>query len=171
VTPDTIFRILSDSDGGLFGDRPIARRDELLGNALQSARQRLAKLLGPDQKQWSWGRLHTIQFRHALDLRPGAKTLLDPDPVSRPGDEHTVNATGYEGDSWNQVSGASYREILDAADWDRSVAVNTPGQSGQPESPHYADLLPLWDAGQYFPLLYSRQAVESQTLDRLTLEP
>jgi len=55
-----------------------------------------------------------------------------------------VNATGTYGDTWEQVSGASYREILDTSDWDQSVAVNTPGQSGQPGSPHYSDLMPLW---------------------------
>ena len=67
--------------------------------------------------------------------------------------------------------GASYREILDTSDWDQSVAVNTPGQSGQPGSPHYSDLMPLWDAGRYFPLLYSRKAVEAETTERLVLEP
>jgi penicillin amidase len=82
-----------------------------------------------------------------------------------------VNATGYYGGSFDQVSGASYREILDTSDWDRSVAVNTPGQSGQPGSTHYSDLLPLWDQGKYFPLAYSKEAVEKVTTDRLTLTP
>ncbi|HEX4594201.1 MAG TPA: penicillin acylase family protein, partial [Bryobacteraceae bacterium] len=107
----------------------------------------------------------------ALDQQPDAKDVLDLGPLSRPGDEYTVNATGAYGDSWEQVSGASYREILDTSDWDRSVAVNTPGQSGQPGSPHYSDLMPLWDAGRYFPLLYSRKAVEAETTDRLVLNP
>jgi penicillin amidase len=115
--------------------------------------------------------LHTVHFRHALDQQPGAKDLLDLGTLSRPGDEYTVNATGTDGDSWEQVSGASYREILDTSDWDQSVAVNTPGQSGQPGSPHYSDLMELWDAGHYFPLLYSRKAVESETTDRLVLQP
>ena len=33
------------------------------------------------------------------------------------------------------------------------VAINTPGQSGDPFSPHYRDLFPLWAAGDYVPLL------------------
>jgi penicillin amidase len=81
-----------------------------------------------------------------------------------------VNSTYFEGGSFTQEGGASYREILDTSDWDRSVAVNTPGQSGQPGSPHYSDLLPLWDEGRYFPLLYSREAVERETKDRLLLD-
>ncbi len=178
LPPNTVLRILTNpgtdfSNKNLFstGDNPLAARDQLLMDTLRSARKELEKLLGPDASQWSWGKLHTVHFRHALDQKPGAKDLLDLGTLSRPGDEYTVNATGAYGDSWEQVSGASYREILDTSNWDQSVAVNTPGQSGQPSSPHYSDLMPLWDAGRYFPLLYSREAVEAETTDRLVLEP
>jgi penicillin amidase len=172
LPPNTVLRILTNPGKDLFfaGDNPLAVRDELLVDTLQSARKDLAKLLGPEASQWSWGNLHKVHFRHALDQQPGARDLLDLGPLSRPGDEYTVNATSY-GDSWEQLEGASYREILDTSDWDQSVAVNTPGQSGQPGSPHYSDLMPLWDSGRYFPLLYSRKAVEAETTDRLVLEP
>ena len=36
------------------------------------------------------------------------------------------------------------------------MATNVPGQSGQPGSPFYGNLLPLWERGEYFPLAYSR---------------
>ena len=36
------------------------------------------------------------------------------------------------------------------------MVTNVPGQSGQPESPFYGNLLPLWDRGEYFPLVYTR---------------
>jgi len=171
LPPNTVLRLLTNPDKDLFGGNPRAGRDQILADTLKSARQELEKLMGRDASQWSWGKLHTVHFRHALDQQPGAKDLFDLGPLSRPGDEYTVNATGAYGDSWEQVSGASYREILDTSDWDQSVAVNTPGQSGQPGSPHYSDLLPLWSAGRYFPLLYSRKAVEDETTDRLVLEP
>jgi penicillin amidase len=149
----------------------LSTRSQLLADSLKSARQQLAKLLGPDPEQWTWGKLHTVRFRHSLDLQLGAKDLFDLGPLARPGDEYTVNSTGGREDSWDQAYGASYREIIDTSDWDRSLAVNTPGQSGQPGSPHYSDLMQLWDEGHYFPLLYSRKAVEAATTDRLALEP
>ena len=70
-----------------------------------------------------------------------------------------------------QVHGASYLQLLDLSDWDRGLATSTPGQSGQPGSPHYGDLLPLWAEGKYFPLAYSRAKVEEVTLHRLRLTP
>jgi penicillin amidase len=171
LEPNTVLRLLTNPDKDLFGDNPAASRDRLLVDSLRSARQDLAKLLGPDASKWSWGKLHTVHFRHAVDQQAEVKELFDLGPLARPGDEYTVNATGTYGDSWEQVSGASYREILDTSNWDQSVAVNTPGQSGQPGSPHYSDLMPLWDAGRYFPLLYSMNAVERETTNRLVLEP
>jgi|ERR1039458_10319838 penicillin amidase len=138
---------------------------------MEIAVARLSTLEGGDPQKWSWGKLHTMQFRHALDHAPGAALLTDVGPVPRSGDGETVGATGYSGDSFEQVEGASYREILDLSDWDKSVAVNTPGQSGQPGSPHYSDLLSLWSEGKYFPLSYSRSAVEKVQTDKLELEP
>jgi penicillin amidase len=171
LEPNGVLRLLAKPEKDLFGENPVTGRNQLLASALQSARKELEKQLGQDESEWSWGKLHQVHFRHAVDQQQVAKEFVDLGPVARPGDEYTVNATGTDSGSWDQVSGASYREILDTSDWDQSVAVNTPGQSGQPGSPHYSDLMPLWDAGRYFPLVYSRKAVEEATTDRLVLKP
>lgn len=162
---------LTNPSRELFGDQPVATRDQLLRDTLRNAWSEMQQLQGTDSAKWSWGALHTIEFRHSLDRLAEARALLDLGPVSRPGDGFTVNATSFEGASFQQQGGASYREILDTSNWDHSLAVNTPGQSGQPGSPHYSDLLPLWKEGEYFPLVYSREAVEKATTDRLVLEP
>jgi penicillin amidase len=161
---------LSKPSPQVFGTEAVARRNQVLLETLDSAWKQTEQWLGPDPQKWSWGSLHTIRFRHSLDRLPGAALLLDLGPLPRPGDGYTVNAT-WPGEKFEQEGGASYREIMDTADWDRSLAVNTPGQSGQPGSPHYSDLLPLWDKGEYFPLVYSRNAVETNAQDRLVLTP
>jgi penicillin G amidase len=175
LSPQVVMALLARPDALLFGEKPVAARDALLLEAWRAAREDLSHRLGPDPHLWSWGKIHTIQFRHPLDRLAGEREALDPAPLSRPGDGYTVDATGYDGssphESWQQIEGASYREILDAGDWDRSLAINAPGQSGQPGSRHYDDLLPLWDSGRYFPLVYSRHAVEAATVDRLLLRP
>jgi penicillin G amidase len=90
---------------------------------------------------------------------------------ARPGDSDTVNNASYGGGDFAQVSGPSYGETLDVGSWDESVIANVPGESGQPGSPHYSDLLPYWDQTRYFPMLYSRSAVEKEPKDRLILQP
>jgi penicillin amidase len=146
-------------------------RDSLLLTALGAARARLQTLQGDDPTKWSWGALHHVYFRHALDATPATAALFDRGPFPRSGDGDVVQATSPDRKTFEQVSGASYREIFDLADWDRSLAVNVPGQSGQPGSPHYDDLLPLWREGHYFQLAYSRKAVDAVTTDVLELTP
>jgi penicillin amidase len=111
-----------------------------------------------------WGDLHTTPFKHPLSKE------FDLAAPPRGGDSTTPNATSFN-TKFEQTAGASYREIFDLGDWDRSRAINVPGQSGQPGSPHYGDLLPLWAEGKYFPLNYSRAAVEKAAREKLMLVP
>jgi len=161
-----VLAVLSHPTEDMFGSNPEAERNRILERSLQTAVDKLTKLEGPDSGKWTWGQLHYIQFRHSL-----SPVVKDLGPLPRSGDGETVGATGYYGDSFEQVVGASYREILDLDDWDKSVAINTPGQSGEPGSPHYSDLLPLWSEGRYFPLRYSEDAVKREVTDRLELQP
>lgn len=128
---------LSHPSSSAFGANSQAARDQLLVDCLKSATDRLTKLEGSDAQKWSWGKLHVVRFRHPLDQYEGA-SFMDLGPVERPGDAETVNSTGYRGKSFEQVEGASSREILDPGDWDKSLAINVPGQSGQPGSAHYS---------------------------------
>jgi penicillin amidase len=140
-------------------------------SALGKARERLRVLQGDDPGKWSWGALHQVMFRHALDAVPGGASLFDLGPFPRSGDDYVVQATSGDHGTLEQSAGASYREIFDLSDWDKSAAVNVPGQSGQPGSPHYDDLLPLWRTGGYFQLAYSRKAVDAVTTDVLEMKP
>ena len=80
-------------------------------------------------------------------------------------------AAAYRATDYTLVSGASFRMVADVGNWDASVAINTPGQSGDPASAHYRDLAPLWAQGGYFPLAYSREAVEKAARTRIELRP
>lgn len=148
---------------------PESQRNRILAQALDDAHAELGSTLGADSAQWRWGDLHQISFRHPLSNDPARHAVLDLGSVRRGGDGFTPNAT--RGPGYLQSSGASYRHILDFADWDRSVFTSAPGQSGQPESPHYSDLLPMWSEGEYAPLVFSRAAVEEHTTHRLVLQP
>ena len=70
-----------------------------------------------------------------------------------------------------QTGGATFREVMDLADWDRSIGTSAPGQSGQPSSPHFKDLAKLWAAEQYFPYSFSQALVEKNAEATLVLRP
>ncbi len=49
--------------------------------------------------------------------------------------------------------------------------MNTPGQSGDPRSPHYSDLFTKWASDGTIPLLYSREKIEAAAWQKILLEP
>jgi penicillin amidase len=55
--------------------------------------------------------------------------------------------------------------------WDSSRFLHVPGQSADPDSDEYRNLLGSWVREEYQPLLYSRKAIEAVTIRRLTLAP
>jgi len=161
---------LKNPSSGRFGSEDArAERDAALLTTLDEATREARERLGDDPSKWRWGKLHVAPFTHALSTHAERLALFNLPSVERSGDGNTVLATS--GPGFRQNHGASFREILDVSDWDRSTATNVPGQSGQPGSKHYSDLLPLWAEGKYFPLLYSKQKVEAMAKERLTLEP
>ncbi len=157
---------------GRFGENPTAARDVLLVRGLSEAVADLTKQLGPDMSQWRYGqeKYHHVQIAHSLSPAVSAalRAKLDAGPLPRGGYAVTVNATG---NGNNQTSGASFRIIADTENWDNSVGTNTPGQSGDPDSPHYRDLFQMWAGGKYFPIFYSRVKVESVAEEKRTLRP
>lgn len=152
-----------------FGENALAGRDAALLKSLEDAVADAKSKLGNDSSKWRWGTLHVAPFTHAMAIDANRSAVFNLPSPERGGDANTVFATGGQG--FKQSHGASYREILDAGNWDHSVGTNVPGQSGQPGSKHYGDLLPMWAEGKYFPLLYSKTKVEALAKDRLTLEP
>jgi penicillin amidase len=159
------------SPDGRFGANPIAGRDAVLAKSLDEAVAELTKRFGADLQAWKYGqeKYHHALIEHPLSgaVNAATRAKLSVGPLPRGGDGNTVSATG---GADNQTSGGSLKIIADADDWDNSVGLNTPGQSGDPDSPHYRDLFELWAQGRYFPVAYSRSKVESvrESTTRLT---
>lgn len=160
------------SPDGRFGADPIAGRDAVVARSMDEAVAELTKRFGPDMQAWKYGqeKFHHALIRHPLSDAVNASTRakLMVGPLPRGGDGSTVSATG---GADNQTSGGSLKIIADTEDWDNSVGLNTPGQSGDPDSPHYRNLFQLWAQGQYFPIAFSRKKVDSVTESVLRLAP
>ena len=150
-----------------------AARQRLLRDTLGAAWDELKGRLGPDSARWMWGDLLQARFVHALSARASGaeRAQLDPPPARRGGSRETVGRSGFRGSDFRLELGASAKLILDTGNWDRSLAMNAPGQSGDPESPHYRDLLVDWAADRYFPLLHSRAAIRRATARIIVLQP
>ena len=159
----TLLALLEGADSRL-GDRD-ALLLATLGRAMADCRARL----GDDMAAWQWGRLHHGFFEHPLArVTP---TLHSVGPVAKGGSGSTPMNAGYRLSDFRVTTGASFRMVVDVGNWDASLCINAPGQSGDPRSRHYGDLAPIWAAGGYVPMLFSRAAVDAAAETVLVLSP
>ena len=144
---------LSES-GARDAATPMEQRRALIAEGLEQTVAALTEDWGADWSQWRYGRGNQSGLSHMFIPD------FDLSAVERPGGFGTINATG-----------ANFRRIIDLSDLDRSVATNAPGQSAQPGSPFYGNLVDYLGNGEYFPLLFTREAVEGAVAYHLTLQP
>jgi penicillin amidase len=168
---EAILTYLENPDARL-GANPVQARNAIILESLKAATDELAQRLGGEAPSWTWGRLHQAKWDPAIaDLAdPQLKAQMSIGPLQTPGSASTPRAQSYRASDFTVTSGASIRLVMDVGAWDNSVAVNTPGQSGDPFSAHYRDLFPKWAEGSYVPLAFSREAVDrvAETVIRLT---
>ena len=165
----TALAALEANDSRWLGEQASEQRQAIVGKSFERAVAKWQELQPPQRSRW--GALHQVTFRHPLaSLGVVSAEMLNIGPFERPGEGNTPNNTRYD-ENFQQIHGASYRQLFDLADWDRGLATNAPGQSGQPGSPHYQNLAEPWSRGEYFPLYYSRNKVEQATRERLELRP
>jgi penicillin amidase len=157
---------------GKFGADPIKGRDEFILQALEESVKELQDRLGDDLSNWHYGqeKFKYITLKHPMSAAVNSSTRekLEVGPHPRGGNGTTVGSTGSND---NQSSGASFRVIIDTGDFDNSLFTNSPGQSGDPDSPFYDNLFDTWAKDKFFPLFYSREKVESVKAKVIKLVP
>lgn len=146
---------------------------DLVARTLDSAFADVAALLGDDVSNWQWGSIHQTIFEHPL-LHLATGEIADAmriEQYPRGGSNRTTNNTWSNDDKLTVDGGASYRQIIDVGNWDAARMTNAPGQSGDPRSQFYDNLLEGWAEDEYFPLLYSRKAIEEYSETKIMLLP
>jgi penicillin amidase len=155
-----------------FGADPAAARDAMLVSALHNAVLALHARRGGDPANWSWGGIHALSLHHPMDVLLPDTPSPDVTGVASGGDGATVMARWWNSIAAPQASGgALFRAVVDVGNWDASLAINAPGQSGIPGDPHYADLAARWGAGETFPLTYGAAAIAANAESILHLRP
>jgi len=169
---DAVISYLEAPDQALGAD-PKAARDAVLLESLKPAMAELRDRLGPNTADWAWGKLHHATFAPAVGplADPATRAQMSTGPLEAAGSATSPMAQTYRPNDFAVIAGASVRMDIDVGEWDNSMVINTPGQSGDPFSPHYRDLFPLWSAGEFVPLLYSREAIDRAARLVISLSP
>ncbi len=170
--------LIADPQSPWFDDRTTPQgetRDDIIRQAMTDAIAELTERLGPNMEKWRWGDLHTATFKNQALGQSGIaliERIFNRGPVPVDGTLATVNNTAYSPSAPYEVRTVpSYRQVIDAGEWSRSVSMHTTGQSGHPFHRHYDDMIDPWRNIQYHPMLWSRTEVEAQAEGILLLVP
>ena len=175
-----VTRHLDKDPQNLFWDdktTPVREtRDDIFLRAWQDTVEEMRHKYGKDIAKWPrWGDIHVARFENQTLGQSGIvliDALFNRGPVPTGGGSALVNATGWiAGKSFEVDWVPSMRMIVDMSDLDASLTVHTTGESGHAYHPHYDDMITLWATGKYYPMWWSRQAVEDHAAAHLRLEP
>ena len=121
---------------------------EVSGRALDEAAEAIVRAHGSDPSGWAWGDAHAMHLDHPLfGLVP---VLADMTDIQLPlgGDGYSVFATSHrhasEDGAFDTYHGPALRVVIDLAEPVTGHFIIMPGQSGNPFSPHYDDLVERW---------------------------
>ncbi len=159
-------------------------RDNVIRQSLTDALDELENKIGKDVKDWQWGRLHTVTFKHAFS---GVSWMLDEviniGPYQISGDGTTIFNTEYafsesiekyplfRHDPFDCELGPSMRFIYDFSKPDVFYLILTTGQSGNIFSDHYKNQTELFLNGQYMKIRTDEASINNQGNSLLKLLP
>jgi penicillin amidase len=167
--------MLSDTSAVWFDDvttEAVEARDDIIRKSLNETLIELTEQLGPEMKQWRWGRIHTLTLKHPFGDMKVLQPIFNIGPFEVGGSGTTVNNGEYHfAKPYQMMLGPSMRKIIDFADVNRALSVIPSGESGQPLHDHYSDQTPLWKNGEYHEVPLDEQAVASISKNILYLIP
>ncbi|UVE18845.1 penicillin acylase family protein [Pseudomonas sp. LS44] len=180
--------LLGREDSPFWDDVSTPQKEDkpaILARSLAGAVSFAESKLGADRKAWQWGKLHTYTFAtETTQMAPymsasqrtginAIKGYLDRGPYPAGGDHSTLNVSAYHwGKDFDTWLIPAMRIVVDFAQAEPMLGVNSTGQSGNPASPHYADGIDAWRKGQYLSFPFQSQNIDKvYGSKRLTLIP
>jgi penicillin amidase len=161
-------------------------RDVVVAAALSDAIAWMTTTYGEDREAWAWGEMHQAKFQHIpLGRLPAGQNIgLDimlqdiyrtfNRSVAFAGNNLMVNRGNWSplNDDFTLTGGiSSMRMVVDFSNLDNSRFIIPMGQSGDPFSPHYDDLLEAWATGGYVIPGFSTEAVQTNSNRTWVLTP
>ena len=158
-------------------DRTTPTREScgaVLAAALNRALTDLVKRFGPDRSKWRWGPAHYAYGEHRpFGSVPSLARYFDIE-VPSPGGNYTLNRGEMNFDQEHPFANrhaSSYRAIYDLADLDRSLYIQTTGQSGNVFSPYYRSFADRWAKVDYIEIATKREDIAKTAIGTWTVTP
>jgi penicillin amidase len=141
----TIELILKDPNSKWFDNILTSKKEtltDLVNESFKYTCDSLEKKLGPIGKNWEWARVKQTHVPHLANIPGlGSKTLM------MGGAKSTINALG-------EKNGPSWRMVVELGKNPKGHGVFPGGQSGNPGSPFYDNMIGTWSRGELYDLYF-----------------
>ncbi|MGD0626723.1 MAG: penicillin acylase family protein [Thermodesulfobacteriota bacterium] len=167
--PRALRRMVEKGSSLWFGKKTL---DDILALSMKQMFSELRQVNGGDMTQWTWGKIHSLTFEHALGKKKPLSWIFNLGPFSVGGSHLTINMRQYPYEKpYRANHGVSMRIIVDLSNTEGSFRVLPTGESGHLGSPHHKDQTDLYLRGRYHPGWTDRREVEKNSEAKLILRP
>jgi penicillin G amidase len=165
---DHVARLLREQPPGWFPRGWPAEIADALGHVVDE----LTRRAGSRPDGWAWGKVRPLVLVHAVGSKPPLDRIFNRGPLSVGGDASTIPQGSVDPlePLGNPIGIPNMRAVIDVGNWEGSRWVLAGGESGNPFSPHYDDLLPLWERGEGVSIGWTPDAVLARARHTLRLK-
>jgi len=162
-----------------IGTEAVETRADVVLEAFRQTVAALREKLGDDPAQWTWGTIHTIEFKHPFGYAaeylglPFIREVFDVGPFPASGSTQVINNMIYlpKGLKYDVIAGPTTRRLIDFADPEHSLTVLPTGNSGNFSSPNYGDQAGLFMAGKYREPCFTDEQIEASNTHEMRFQP
>lgn len=160
-----------------FWDDPetseVENRAERVRASFRQAVGKLTEDIGGGVEGWTWGKVHTITFKHPIGYLPYVGGLLNIGPFPTAGAADAVNNMLSPRGRFNYsvIGGPSTRRLIDFSMPDYSYTILPTGNSGHLNSPHYDDQAEMFVRGEFREVRFNDNQIADNVVHTLRFEP
>ncbi|MFS4469145.1 penicillin acylase family protein [Maribacter sp. 2210JD10-5] len=138
---------------------------ELVQNAFSKAIKSLKMDLGPNESEWVWSNVHTVEHPHPIGQVKALRSFFNVGPFSVTGSREVINNMYFDYDNeglYETTTGPSTRRIIDFSDIENSISILPTGQSGNLFSKHYKDQAQMYVDGEFRKMMLNKGEITNK---------
>lgn len=148
-------------------------RAQVVVASYRAAMAKLGARLGGTPDTWTWGKIHTMEFKHPFGYIPGLGRFFNVGPFPSTGGAQIVNNMLYRPGvhRYDVLAGPSTRRIVDFGAPEHALSILPTGNSGIFTSPNYGDQAEMFMTGKFREVNFTPEAIAKDKVHEIILKP
>jgi len=148
-------------------------RKMILEQSFKESVSVLEKQLGTSINNWTWNRVHTVEYQHPMGKVAALRRFFNVGPFEISGSNEVINNQMLlftDDGEYKVIGGPSTRRVIDFSDIENSWSILPTGQSGNIFSKHYSDQAEMYRTGRFRKMKMNKDEI-IRTSTKLVFSP